>query len=275
MPVALVTDSNSQLPAVLRDRYGVTIVPIPVVVDGTEYLEGVDLDADGFYELFGDGTPDVTTSQPSPGAFIEVYEAAMATGHDEIISIHVSAAMSGTMNSARIAAEMVDATVHLVDSRTMSFGVSCCLWRAADVLASGGAVSEAVAAAESLAADLYSVTALGAADLLNRSGRVLVDQSNDGVHVYRAGPDGAFESVGLGSTVDEVSDLMATTMHRDGEPIRIALGIADETAMPYYEGLEKRLKARDDVTEIVRYRIGPSVGAFTGLGCAGGFWYPG
>lgn len=66
---------------------------------------------------------------------------------------------------------------------------------------------------------------------------------------------------------------MAATMHLDGEPIRVALGIADESAMAYYAGLESRLGQRDDVVEIVRYRIGPSVGAFTGLGTAGGFWY--
>jgi len=256
MTVALVTDSNSQLPVVLRDRYAVTVVPIPVVVNGSEYLEGVDLDADAFYELFADGTPEVTTSQPSPGAFVLAYQAAMAAGHDEIISIHVTDSMSGTLNSARIAADMVDALVHLVDSRTASFGISCCVWRAGDVLAEGGSASDAVTAVETVAANLHSVTVLGAADLLKRSGRVDIDETEDGaedgVHVYRAGPDGSFDSVGQGTTDTDVTNLMAATMHRNGEPIRIALGIADQSAMPYYESLEQLLQARNDVIEIVR-----------------------
>jgi len=271
--VALVTDSNSQLPAQLRDRFNVRIVPIPVVVDGTEYLEGVDLDADGFYALFADGTPEVTTSQPSPGAFVSAYEACIAKGATEIVSVHVGEAYSGTLNSARIASDLVDVPVHLVDSSTLSFGTSCCVWRAGDVLAAGGSADEAIAAAAAQASELYSVTALGAADLLRASGRVDFVESGAGVDVYRSTPDGSFDSVGAGATADEICDLMATTMHRDGAPIRIALGIADESALPYYEGLEQRLEQRDDVVEIVRYRIGPSVGAFTGLGTAGGFYY--
>ncbi|MFB0902524.1 MAG: DegV family protein, partial [Acidimicrobiales bacterium] len=75
MPPALVTDSNSQLPESLRVRYGIRVVPIPIMVNGINYREGVDLDADGFYDLFAHGTPEVTTSQPSPGAFVEIYEA--------------------------------------------------------------------------------------------------------------------------------------------------------------------------------------------------------
>jgi len=273
MRPALVTDSNSQLPPALKERFAIRVVPIPVVVNGQDYLEGVDLDADGFYGLFVDGTPEVSTSQPSPGAFIETYQECIDAGHDEIISIHVGATLSGTLNSARLAAQQVEVPVRLVDSRTLSFGISCCVWRAGELLAAGATSDEAVAAAEVLADELFSVTALGAAELLRASGRIDFEESGAGVDVFRAGPDGSFDSVGAGKTVDEVSDLMADTMHADGAPIKVALGIADESAMPYYEGLESRLQARTDVVEIVRYRIGPSVGAFTGLGTAGGFWF--
>jgi len=274
MRPAIVTDSNSQLPSTLQHRYGIRVVPIPVTVDGTSYLEGVDLDADGFYALFGDTTPEVTTSQPSPGAFVETYQACAAAGHDQVISIHVGSALSGTLNSARIAAGMVDIDVRLVDSQTLSFGVSCCAWQAAQVLDEGGSIDQAIAVAEGLAEQLFSVTALGAAELLHASGRVVFDTSATGVDVFRSGPGGSFESVGVGHDVTQITDLLAATMHLDGAPIRVALGIADASALPYYDGLESRLALRDDVTEIVRYRIGPSVGAFTGLGTAGGFWYP-
>jgi len=275
MRPALVTDSNSQLPAALVKRFNVYVVAIPVVVDGNEYLEGVDLDADGFYALFADGVPEVSTSQPSPGSFVQTYQQCIDDGHEEIISVHVSEALSGTLNSARIAAAMVDATVHLVDSRTLSFGIGCCVWQAGQMIEVGGSAAQAIAAAETIAAQLFSVTALGAAMLLSASGRVEVESSGSGIDVLRSGPDGSFASVGAGVTVEQVADLMADTMHNRGDPIRVALGIADSSAMPYYQALEQRLETRNDVIEIVRYRIGPSVGAFTGLGTAGGFWYPG
>ena len=75
------------------------------------------------------------------------------------------------------------------------------------------------------------------------------------------------------STAEDVCDRLAAAMHLDGVPIRVALGVADASSLPYYEELETRLKERPDVVEILRYRIGPSVGALTGPGTAGGFWY--
>lgn len=273
--IAIVTDSNSQLPAELAQRYGIRIVPIPVVVNGSSFLEGIDLDADQFYEFFDEEAPEVSTSQPAPGVFAETYADCVAAGATEIVSVHVAESLSGTLNSARLGARSIDVPVHLVDSRTLSFGVGCCAWVIGQALVDGNSVEEAIARAERLAGELYSVSALGAANLLSASGRAAgVEASNQGIDVYLAGPDARFESVGAAADADTICDLMASAMHADGAPIRVALGIADETARPYYEGLEQRLAVRDDVVEIVRYRIGPSVGAYTGLGTAGGFWFP-
>jgi len=62
--IGLVTDSNAQLPPELVERYGVEVVPLTVTIDGVDHLEGVDLDADGFYDRFATHTPVVSTSQP-------------------------------------------------------------------------------------------------------------------------------------------------------------------------------------------------------------------
>ena len=274
MPTALVTDSNAQIPSSLIERYSIVVVPIPMTVDGRTYLEGVDLDADEFYTFLEGKTPVVSTSQPSPGAFADAYRLCADIGCDEVVSVHVTESMSGTLNSARIAAGLVDVPVHLVDSRTASFGVGCCVWQIGEALVEGCSVADAIERGERLADDLYSVTVLGAANLLKASGRAIgVEESASGIDVFRSDPDGNFDSVGAGFTVDEVCDLMATTMCADGAPIRVAIGVADKTAAPYYVGLEKRLSSRADVLEIVKYRVGPSVGAFTGPGTAGGFWH--
>ncbi len=273
--VAIVTDSNSQLPDSLRDRYGIRVVPIRVTVDGIEYREGVDLDADGFWELWGDGQPEVSTSQPSPGDFLEVYRHAARTGADEILSIHVGSAFSGTCNSARVAAEQVDVPVRLVDTNTMSFGISCCVWEAAEALSHGAGIEEAAEIAEGLSARMGSVTILQALELTRAQGR-LVDRlpdSADGIPVLAMIGDHA-EVIGTGRSVDELADTMAATMHAGGTPIRVAVCTADESGRPFAEAMERRLRDRPDVVDLVRYRVGPSVGAFTGPGTAGGFWYP-
>ena len=270
----IVTDSNSQLPDELRVRYGIEVVPITVTVNGTEYSEGVDLDADGFYAFWADGQPEVSTSQPSPGAFIETYERLAAEGATEILSVHVAAALSGTLNSARIAAEAVDIPVRLVDTGTMSFGISCCVWEAAEVLRAGGTVEEAARTAEKLAPAIGSVTILQALDFTRGQGRMVdhLPADTDGVPVL-AFVDGESEVLGEGRSIDELARLMVERMTASGGPVRVALCIADASARPFWEAMEALLAERSNVVDLVRYRVGPSVGAFTGPGAAGGFWY--
>lgn len=274
--IRIVTDSNSQIPAELIERFGVTVVPITVTVDGTDYSEGVDLDADGFWEHFVDEAPAVTTSQPSPGAFAEVYRQLKADGVDEVVSIHVGSAFSGTANAARLGAETVDLPIRVVDSGTLSFGISCCVWEAATALADGRDAATAAARAESTAESVASTFIVQALDFAAAGGRWVdrLPANAEGIEVLTMGPGDAFASIGKGTSVDELCDLMANAMSSDGHPIRAAVGIADRAAAAFGEGLEERLRARSDVIDLVRYRVGPSVGAHTGPGTAGGFWYP-
>lgn len=277
MSIALVTDSNSQIPPTLIERFGVEVVPITVAVDGVEYAEGVDLDADDFYRFFEhDASPIVTTSQPSPGKFAHTYRRAIAAGATEILSVHVGSAFSGTINSARVAAAEVEVPVRLVDTATMSFGISCCVWEAAELIARGASIDAAAVAAEDVAARVRSTFIVQALDFAVAGGRWegRLPPETDGVAVMTSGPGDAFDAVGSGHSVDELCDLMAAQMTCDGQPIRAAICIADAAVAPFWTGLEHRLGGRADVVDLVRYRVGPSVGAHTGPGTAGGFWYP-
>ena len=151
--IALVTDSASQIPDALAARLGVHVVPITVTIDGVEHREGVDLTADEFWaRVDGGAVPEIATSQPSPGEIAAAYEAAMAAGASDIVSVHVGADVSGTVNAAQLGAALVNVPVHVVDSGTASFGVTACLWRAADAIADGASAAEAAAAAAEIAA---------------------------------------------------------------------------------------------------------------------------
>ena len=173
MTLALVTDSNAQLPPELAQRYGVTVVPLTVTVDGTPYLEGEELDADAFYARFeGGATPVVATAQPSPGHFARVYEGLAAGGATEILSIHIGSDVSGTCNSARIAAGSSPVPVRLVDTGTASFGIACCVWEAAEVLAAGGSIDDAAAVAAELGPTIGNVFTVRALDLPRAGGRL-------------------------------------------------------------------------------------------------------
>ena len=276
MTLALVTDSNAQLPPELAQRYGVTVVPLTVTVDGTPYLEGEELDADAFYARFeGGATPVVATSQPSPGHFARVYERLAAGGATEILSIHIGSDVSGTCNSARIAAGSSPVPVRLVDTGTASFGIACCVWEAAEVLAAGGSIDDAAAVAAELGPTIGNVFTVRALDLPRAGGRLAAGAAAAPATIpILSLVAGEMKVVGQAADVDEAAGAMASYALAAGSSLRIGLGLADTAAAPLWQALEARLEGAPEVEEVVRYRIGPSVGAHTGPGTAGAFFYP-
>ena len=271
--VALVTDSNSQIPAELVQRYGVEVVPLTIVVDGEEHLEGVDLDADGFYARFaGATTPEVSTSQPSPGTFAAAYRRAAERGADQILSIHIGAAVSGTLNAARVAAADSPVPVRLVDTGTASFGITCCVWEAAEALRHGADIEAAAAVAEQTAARVGNVFVVRALDLARRGGRVAVSDTSGAVPVLTLA-GGSVEVVATVESVDDAAQAMADYVVAAGDGMRVAVGYADADAAPVSDALRRLVAADHRVLEVVTYRIGPSVGVHTGPGTAGAFFF--
>ncbi len=273
--IALVTDSNAQLPPGLIERYGVEVVPLNVIVDGESFLEGVDLDADGFYARFGGGhRPAVSTSQPSPGRFSAVFEELAGRGIDEIVAVHVGSSISGTVNSARLAAEAASVPVRIVDTGTASFGVGCCVWEAGEVLTRGGTSEEAAAVAEEVGARVGTVFTVAALDLARAGGRLAGSQSEESPGIPVLTMDGGeMQVVRRVDDLEAAADAMAGFVVDAGPGLRVAIGVAEEGAAPLAHALEERLSGAPEVREVVRYRIGPSVGAHTGPGTAGAYFY--
>ena len=272
--IGIATDSNAQLPAELVDRYGVEVVPLTVTVDGVDHLEGVDLDADAFYRAFESGTPRVTTSQPSPGRFEAAYRRLAEAGADEVLAVLIGSAVSGTVNSARLAATASPVSVRVVDSGTASFGVGCCVWEAGEALRAGASLEEAAAVAEALAPRIGNVFVVGALDLVRAGGRLAAGlEAGAGVPVLSL-VEGEVRPVGAAADLATAAAVMAERVRAAGEGLRVAVGAADAAAAPLWQALEAALAGAPEVAEVVRYRVGPSVGAHTGPGTAGAFFYP-
>ena len=136
--VAVVTDSTASLPTALVEASGLVVVPLQVVIDGVSYREGVDLEPARLVEALLAGAS-VTTAQPGPDAFARVYARVAARGAREIVSVHLSRELSGTVTSAEIAAQSAGVPVHVVDSRTVGMGLGLAALAAARTAAGGGA----------------------------------------------------------------------------------------------------------------------------------------
>lgn len=122
MRVAVVTDSTAYLPPDLQSALRIFTVPVHVIVDGVSNDEGADyLPADLTADLLAGKR--VTTSRPSPGVFLQAYEQIAQEGYDQIVSIHLSSAVSATVSSADIAARSAPIPVHTVDSETLGMAM--------------------------------------------------------------------------------------------------------------------------------------------------------
>ena len=272
--IGLVTDSNSQIPPDLARRLGVAVVPLTVTVDGVAYLEGDELDADGFWERFRSGRPTVSTSQPSPGLFARAYREAAERGADEVLSVHIGSNTSGTVNSARLAAASAPVRVRVVDTGTASFGVTCCVWEAAEALAAGASLDEAATVAEAVAARLGVVFVVRALDLARAGGRLVEGAATGrGAVPILTMSDGAMEVVGEADDLDRAAEAMAARVLRGGRNLRVGVGVADTGADPLARSVAARLAGAAEVRELVDYRVGPSVGAHTGPGTVGAVYY--
>lgn len=116
--IAIVTDSNSGITQMQAKELGVHVIPMPFMINDTTYYEDINLTQEQFYELLQDGA-DISTSQPTPGAVMELWESLLEE-YEEIVHIPMSSGLSGSCQSAMMLAEEYDGRVHVVNNQRIS-----------------------------------------------------------------------------------------------------------------------------------------------------------
>jgi DegV family protein with EDD domain len=170
--IALVTDSTASLPPEQVAEHGIVVVPLQVVIGARCYDEGgEEATAGTVAEALREWKP-VSTSRPTPSAMLEAYESAAAAGADEIVSIHLSAELSGTYESAQLAAKESPVPVVTVDSQQLGMATGFAVLTAAEVLARGGSAEEAAEAARTRATGTTSLFYVDTLEYLRRGGRI-------------------------------------------------------------------------------------------------------
>ena len=175
---ALVTDTTSYLPREVLKRHDVHLVSLYVGLDGEQQPE-VELldDLDGFYDRLRAAEEAVTTSQPSVGDFLAVYQPLLDEGR-EIVSIHISAGISGTYETAVQARDRLTADgkggerIHLMDSRTAAGGMAMVVLAAANAAEQGASAERIAARAEDARTNLKLWFAVDTLEYLRRGGRI-------------------------------------------------------------------------------------------------------
>ena len=172
MAVKVVTDSTSDLPKDLAEELGVTVVPLTVYFGEEAYKDGVEMSSSDFFKRLTSGNVIPRTTQPTVGDFETAYRPLAEQGH-EILSVHISDKLSGTMNSARAGAlEVPDAKIEIVDTRTASLAQALVVKAAAEAANGGASLAEAAAAAREASerTDVYFL--LDTLEYLQKGGRI-------------------------------------------------------------------------------------------------------
>ena len=171
MPVAVVTDSTAYLPGELVAQHGIDVVALQVVIGGKAYDEGAQASPTTVADALREWTP-VSTSRPSPAAFAEAYRRAAERGCTGVVSVHLSSRMSGTVESAGMAAADAPIPVEVVDSRSLGMGLGFAVLSAAAAAHAGATVNEVAEAARGRAQRSTAVFYVDTLEHLRRGGRI-------------------------------------------------------------------------------------------------------
>jgi len=174
LAVRIVTDSTADLPLKFAHDLGISVVPLSVIFGDEVFREGIDISQDLFYDKLIRGKELPTTSAPSVGDFLEVYEPLLKET-DEIVSIHISAKLSATCDNACQAAQILadrGARIEVVDSRVVSLGLTFATLAAARVAREGGGIEQIKAAVESTVQRLRIYVMVDTLEYVRRGGRI-------------------------------------------------------------------------------------------------------
>ena len=119
MKVAVVTDCNSTFTQKTAKEHGVFCTDMPVIIDGENYIQDVNLTSEMFYDALAQNK-DVSTSQPSPGDVMELWESIFAQGYDQLVYIPMSSGLSAACNTAKMLAQDYDGKVEVIDNHRIS-----------------------------------------------------------------------------------------------------------------------------------------------------------
>jgi DegV family protein with EDD domain len=273
-PVAIFTDSASDMDPAVAAAEGISIVPLLVTFGSQSFKAGVDLSTAEFWDrMVAPDAPFPTTAASSPGDFKEAYESAFAAGADAIVSVHVASDLSGTIKSAQIARDMLpDREIHVVDSLGASMGEGILARLGVELAADGRSATDIAAILESRAPDIRIYVALETLEYLKKGGRISGTQAAIGTLLsvkpiiqVKHGEVTTAEKVRTRSKARE--RLLEMIFERPVERIAILHTMAPDVEEFRAEVL-RRLPDVDPETVTVEL-VGASVGPHLGPGCVG------
>jgi hypothetical protein len=272
--VGIVTDSTCDLPASMVEDLGIGVVPVRVFFGSENYLDKVTITPTEFYARFAVTEEAPKTSQPPPADFTQVYQN-VAAHAGAIVSVHLSAAVSGTYQAAVVGARSVQKTkIAHVDSRNVSVGLGLVVRAAAEAAAAGKSAEEVAQVARDTADRVRTFVAVPTLKHLVRGGRVspargLIAKVLGLLPVLTISPGGAAEPAAKARGYDAARRKMMKLLFEEaGERVSASrrFGVAHCDAEDVAEELAREIRERYPESDVMIVECGPALGAHGGPG---------
>ncbi|MDW0109582.1 DegV family protein [Sporosarcina aquimarina] len=274
--IKVVTDSTADLTKEEIEEYGITIVPLSIHIDGEVYTDLVDIQPVEFLEKMAVSHELPKSSQPSAGTFSQVYDELGKDG-SEVISIHMTGGMSGTVKSAEAAADMTDTVVTVLDSRYISHALTFQVIEAAKMAKQGKTMSEIVEHVEDVRKKTMLFVVVDKLDNLVKGGRIGKGKAILGsllnIKPIASLQDGVYTPVGKARSHKQVAAQLFSSFKEDtaGKIVK-GVGISHAHGLAMADPL-KRLIEESGITDIRFSFTSPVVSTHTGEGAIGFMYY--
>ncbi|MBQ8203165.1 MAG: DegV family protein [Clostridia bacterium] len=271
MSVKIIVDSSTDVTPDIKER--LTVVPLIIRFGDKEYMDGIDIDHNQFYEKLVECDELPSTSQPSPDAFMKVYEELTARG-DTCVVITLSSKLSGTYQSASLAAADYEGKVFVVDSKSVAIGTGILTEVALSLADMGFAAKDIAKVLEEERENLRIIAMLDTLEYLKKGGRISATTAIAGgllsIKPVVEISDGAVEIIGKARGSKQGNNLLVKEIENSGgvdfsKPILLGYtGLSDALLKKY---IEDSAYLWENGVDKLRYTIvGGVIGTHTGPG---------
>jgi DegV family protein with EDD domain len=274
--IAIVTDSTATIPADLIKPYQISVVPLQVIWGHESQQDGVDVTPTQFYTRLKNSKVMPSTSQPSPAAFQEVYTRLLEEGY-EILSIHISNKLSGTIASATQAKAMIlGGPIEIIDSDSTAMAMGFQVLQAARMAAQGATLRECKAMLVQSIPNVGALFAVSTLEFLHRGGRIGAAAAFLGTALNLKPilelTGGKIEPVERVRTMSKAVDRLLDLLENKIGNQTVRLGSIHADAPEQAEMLMEKARERfgnGKITEAVYTEVSPVLGSHTGPGTVG------
>jgi len=276
---AIVTDSTSDIPTELIEKYKITVVPLSVIFDNESFKDNrTDITTDQFYKKLRQSRNLPKTAQPSPGDFMETYSRLLEQ-YDNIISIHISKKMSGTIASAEMAKKkMVDKNIEIIDSELVHMPLGFLVLKAAQLARQGKSFSEIVVGVKELKSKIKALFIPSTLEYLQKGGRIGRAKSLIAslleikpVLTLNYGEVSQFKTTRRWKQAK--NELISSIESMVDNPQNMIVSVADSDARDEGDEMKQRIEATFHPKQLLRVEFGCILGTHLGPGAIGITFY--